>query len=232
MTFDDFIRAHAKEPLSREEERKLIELYKRTGSQNAKDLVIKSNLRFVAKCTYKMRGYGLPLEDLYQEGALGMCKALEKFDPTRGVKFCSYAVWWIRAYMNNYVFKMLLQVGRLKTQKQRKAFFKDTSALIAMKELSLNRPTFDGSQEDFIDMLDAGVDIETDYAEGEEADDALATVLSLPLNEKESYVLHQRLLSDDPQTLGEMGDRFGLSRERMRQVEGTVLRKAREELAA
>ncbi|HEX16397.1 MAG TPA: sigma-70 family RNA polymerase sigma factor, partial [Deltaproteobacteria bacterium] len=110
--------------LSPEEERRLAVLYYEHGDEEAGKRLITSNLRFVVKVALEYRGYGIKLLDLIQEGNLGLIVALKHFDPYKGYRFISYAIWWIRAYIQNYIMKSwsLVKVGT--TQAQKKLFYK------------------------------------------------------------------------------------------------------------
>ena len=109
--------------LTREEEQELARLYKKTGSVRAAETLVTSNLRFVVKVSYEYRSYGLKMSDLIQEGNLGLIKAVEKFDPDKDIRLISYAVWWIRAFIQNYILKSWSLVKLGTTQAQRKLFF-------------------------------------------------------------------------------------------------------------
>ena len=110
--------------LSAEEERRISLKYYKNRCLEDFNRLINANLRFVVKIAHEYTGYGLPLLDLIQEGNAGLLKALHKFDPNKGYRLISYAVWWIRAYIQNYVMKTwsLVRIGT--TQAQRKLFFK------------------------------------------------------------------------------------------------------------
>ncbi|HEX16711.1 MAG TPA: sigma-70 family RNA polymerase sigma factor [Deltaproteobacteria bacterium] len=110
--------------LSPEEEQRLAILYHEHGDEEARKRLITSNLRFVVKVALEYRGYGMKLLDLIQEGNLGLIVALKHFDPYKGYRFISYAIWWIRAYIQNYIMKSwsLVKVGT--TQAQKKLFYK------------------------------------------------------------------------------------------------------------
>ncbi|MBI2486441.1 MAG: RNA polymerase sigma factor RpoH [Deltaproteobacteria bacterium] len=110
--------------LSREEEYKLAMRYKKKGDLEAARKLISSNLRFVVKISNEYKNYGLNLMDLIQEGNIGLMQAVKRFDPTKGYRLISYAVWWIRAYIHNYIIGSwsLVKIGT--TQAQRKLFYK------------------------------------------------------------------------------------------------------------
>ncbi|HEX16296.1 MAG TPA: sigma-70 family RNA polymerase sigma factor [Deltaproteobacteria bacterium] len=119
-----YLEAISKYPiLSPEEERELALRYK-AGDEEAGKRLVTANLRFVVKVALEYRGYGVKLQDLIQEGNLGLIVALRHFDPSRGYRFISYAIWWIRAYIQNYIMRSwsLVKVGT--TQAQKKLFYK------------------------------------------------------------------------------------------------------------
>ncbi|APG28614.1 RNA polymerase subunit sigma-70 [Syntrophotalea acetylenivorans] len=122
--------------LSREEEYRLATSYKNHGNRQSAHRLICANLRFVVKIAHEYRGYGLKTLDLIQEGNIGMMMALRKFDPERGLKFITYAVWWIRAYINNFIMKnwSLVKIGT--TQAQKKLFFKLNQTRRALRRLT------------------------------------------------------------------------------------------------
>ncbi len=109
--------------LSKEEEGRLARAYRRTGDPKAASALITGNLRFVAKICKEYQSSGLAMPDLVQEGNLGLMKAIEKFDPDKGVRLTSYAVWWIRAYVREHIIRSWSLVRLGTTQAQRKLFF-------------------------------------------------------------------------------------------------------------
>lgn len=122
---DQYMDESAKHPpLSREEEERLARAYIEGNDLSAANKLVAANLRFVVKVAHEYSGYGLDLLDLIQEGNIGLMMAVKKFDPDKGNRLISYATWWIRAYINNYVIRSwsLVKVGT--TQQQRKLFFK------------------------------------------------------------------------------------------------------------
>src|SRR5215831_9817389 len=105
-----------------EEEQKLARRFKK-GDLQAGHRLVTANLRFVVKVAYEYRSYGIRMSDLIQEGNIGLMKAVQKFDPDKGIRLISYAVWWIRAYIQNYILKSWSLVKLVTTQAQRKLFF-------------------------------------------------------------------------------------------------------------
>src|SRR5512143_968369 len=109
--------------LTAEEERELARLYRTAGDGRAAHHLITANLRFVVKVAYEYRSYGFRMADLIQEGNIGLMKAVQKFDPDKGIRLISYAVWWIRAYIQNHILRSWSLVKLGTTQAQRKLFF-------------------------------------------------------------------------------------------------------------
>ena len=110
--------------LTREQETALAERYRRDGDLQAAHQLVVANLRFVVKICHEYRGYGLTLLDLIQEGNIGLMRAVAKFDPSKGFRLISYAVWWIRAFVQNFILRSWSMVKLGTTQAQRKLFFK------------------------------------------------------------------------------------------------------------
>lgn len=249
--------------LSREEEYKLAMRYRKKKDLESARKLITSNLRFVVKIANEYRNYGLNPMDLIQEGNIGLMQAVKRFDPTKGYRLISYAVWWIRAYVQNYIIKSwsLVKVGT--TQAQRKLFYKLRSekqkmdigdvtlshedyknlakelgvsdqAVIEMdqrmgtKDLSLDAE-INGDGEithlDFlVDDLSNQEELVTKAQEEDEVKKGLETALK-SLKERERFVIENRILKDTPLTLEELGKKLNLSRERVRQIENTALKK-------
>lgn len=249
--------------LSREEEYKLAMRYRKKKDLESARKLITSNLRFVVKIVNEYRNYGLNPMDLIQEGNIGLMQAVKRFDPTKGYRLISYAVWWIRAYVQNYIIKSwsLVKVGT--TQAQRKLFYKLRSekqkmdigdvtlshedyknlakelgvsdqAVIEMdqrmgtKDLSLDAE-INGDGEithlDFlVDDLSNQEELVTKAQEEDEVKKGLETALK-SLKERERFVIENRILKDTPLTLEELGKKLNLSRERVRQIENTALKK-------
>jgi RNA polymerase sigma-32 factor len=128
--------------LTPEEEFKLAVRLKKYNDMDAAETLIVSNLRFVVKIAHEYRNYGFKLADLIQEGNIGLIHAVKKFDPYKGYRLISYAVWWIRAYIQNYLIKSwsIVKIGT--TQAQRKLFFKLSQAKKQLETLSKKNPEF------------------------------------------------------------------------------------------
>lgn len=128
--------------LTPEEEFELAVRYKKMNDLAAAEKLVTSNLRFVVKIAHEYRNYGVKLIDLIQEGNIGLMHAVKKFNPYKGYRLISYAVWWIRAYIQNYIIKSwsLVKIGT--TQAQRKLFFKLNQAKKKLEDLSMKNPEF------------------------------------------------------------------------------------------
>lgn len=249
--------------LSAEEEFKLAVRLKKFDDIEAAEKLIVSNLRFVVKIAHEYRNYGLKLADLIQEGNIGIMHAVKKFDPYKGYRLISYAVWWIRAYIQNYIIKSwsLVKIGT--TQAQRKLFFKLNQAKKRLEGLSQKNPEFGeiaeslGVRESEIAEMDLrlsnrdlsldsyinedGESTHIDFLtyDGEDQEMALIKKEEMDLvkrniagalanlNEKETYIIKNRVMTDSPETLQEIGNKYNITRERARQIEKQALKKLR-----
>jgi RNA polymerase sigma-32 factor len=247
--------------LTAEEEFKLAVQLKKYGNVEAAEKLIVSNLRFVVKIAHEYRSYGFKLADLIQEGNVGLIHAVKKFDPYKGYRLISYAVWWIRAYIQNYLIKSwsIVKIGT--TQAQRKLFFKLNQTKKELETLSKKNPEFseiatslgvknsevaemdvrmgsrDVSLNEFI--KDEGDNAHIDFLTYEGDDQEVSLIKDeekslvrrdiagalAKLNERESYIILNRVMADDPQTLQEIGIKYNISRERARQIEKQALKK-------
>lgn len=252
--------------LSREQEYELAVRYRRRGDLESAHRLICANLRFVVKIANEYRGYGFKLLDLIQEGNIGLMLAVKKFNPERGIRLISYAVWWIRAYIHNYIIRCwsLVKIGT--TQAQKKLFFKlnqtrrllgrqdvenDNSEIadhlcvsdeqveemalrMSARDTSLNVELSEGSDYTLLDTLaDQRSNQEQLLLEKQENRALVAQVRQAlkQLNPRERRIIHERILSDEPRTLQDIADDYGISRERVRQVEQNAMRKMRLHLA-
>ncbi len=250
--------------LSADEEYMLALRWREHGDVDAAHKLVTSHLRLVAKIAMKYRGYGLPVADLLSEGNIGLMKAVKKFEPERGFRLATYAIWWIKAAMTEYVLRSwsLVRMGTMAAQK--KMFFNlrrlksrleildngdisvddaralakrlevseeevvDMNRRISSRDASLNTPLGEEEGMEFQDTLvDDSPSPEAIAIQGDEASrrrrmlvDALKT-----LNERERHIFVERRLKDDPVTLEELGQQYGISRERVRQLEARAFEK-------
>ena len=256
---------HAYPLLSREEEFELAQKYQRDGDDASAHRLVTCNLRFVIKTAHQYRGYGLKLLDLIQEGNLGLMMAVKKFNPDKGNRLVSYAVWWIRAYMQSFIMRSwsLIKVGT--TQAQRKLFYRlrsemerqkkemDTGAdestrniaktlnvsetdvrgmevRLCQRDFSLDTKLNDEGHSTHLDYLVDASDNQEQHVAATEMQDFMRSELKTTmtqLNDKELYVTKNRILAEDPPTLNDLGKSLNVSRERVRQIEGNVIRKLR-----
>ncbi len=251
-------------PLTPEREFELAVQYKETGDREAAHELVVSHLPFVVKVAFQYRHYQAPLQDLIQEGTIGLMKAVKRFDPHKGYRLVSFAVWWIKAYIKNFILKTWNLVKLGTTQAQRKLFFRigaigehedekrrsakikalaeelhvkeddviETEARVKARDWSLNEAFGEDKDIHAVDLLeDHSPDQETMLLEHErETALAVATKNALKkLGPRERFIVRKRFMADTPWTLQELGDHFGTSRERMRQVEKRALAKLRAE---
>jgi RNA polymerase sigma-32 factor len=244
--------------LEPQEEYMLAKRWREHGDRNAAHKLVTSHLRLVAKIAMGYRGYGLPISEVISEGNVGLMQAVKRFEPEKGFRLATYAMWWIKAAIQEYILRSWSLVKMGTTANQKKLFFnlrKAKSKISALEEgdmrpeqvkliakrlgvpeqdvidmnrrlggdVSLNAPIReDGDSGEWQDWLaDDSVDQETVLAETEESDNrrkALGEALSV-LNERERRIFEARRLADDPMTLEDLAAEFGVSRERVRQIE-------------
>jgi RNA polymerase sigma-32 factor len=264
--FDRYVAEMVKYPLlTREREKALAERYRNLGDLDAARELVVSNLRFVVKISGEYRGYGLRRLDLIQEGSLGLMQAVRKFDPSKGFRLISYAVWWIRAAINSFVMRSWSLVKLGTTQTQRKLFFKlrsarsradgetggdarastdllverfnvaenDIAAMegrLAARDLSLEAQVDMGARQVRVHSLSAyppSQEERVNELERVKLVHASVSTTMKDLSERERYVVENRLMATEPETLQSVGERFRISRERVRQIEGKILGKIR-----
>lgn len=251
--------------LSAEEERLYAVKFYEEKDLEAAHTLITSNLRFVVKIASEYRQYGLKMLDLIQEGNIGLMMAVKKFDPYRGIRLVSYAIWWIRAYIQNYIVSAwsLVKIGT--TQAQRKLFYKLGETKNALRRLTGRDDDVAAaanllhvSDHDVLEMeqrLKGEVSLDAEHAEGDgltvletiaderknqeellgeyEEENLLKQQVSKAveeLNDKERFIIDNRVASDNPMTLQDIADHFAISRERVRQIEERTLAKLRQKL--
>ena len=251
--------------LSEEDEHRYAVSFFEDKQLAAAHTLITSNLRFVVKVAYEFRHYGLKMLDLIQEGNIGLMMAVRKFNPHKGVRLISYAVWWIKAYIQNHIISSwsLLKIGT--TQAQRKLFFKLRQARNALvgtdtesEDVLTAAQSLRVTEQEFSEMEqrmqgDCSLNAEIPGSDGATAlesladdrlnqEELLATLqenqnlqqkvagVVSQLNEKERYIIAQRITADEPMTLQEIASHFSISRERVRQIEEGALRKTKQAL--
>lgn len=251
--------------LTKEEEYDLAVKFREDNDQEAAEKLVTSNLRFVVKIAAEYAKFGGRLIDLVQEGNVGLMHAVREYNPYRGVRLISYAVWWIRGYIKEYLMRQqsLVRIGS--NAKQKKLFHQlrreERKLELMGKEADVKQlaEKLEVSEKDVEQMqqrirhgdlsLDKSVgDTETNWLELQAdedvapQDEALAQqeilnfiLLKIEdihdnLNEKELYILKHRIMEDEPKTLQEIGDHFGISRERARQLEARILKQLKEKV--
>jgi RNA polymerase sigma-32 factor len=244
--------------LEPEEEFMLAKRWQEQGDSEAAHRLVTSHLRLVAKIAMGYRGYGLPLNEIISEGNVGLMQAVKRFDPDRGFRLATYAMWWIRAAIQEYILHSWSLVKMGTTAAQKKLFFNlrklkgqmqaidegdlapETVKAIAERldvteneviemnrrleggDRSLNVPLRVDSETDWQDWLvDEAASQETNLAESDEFDHRMSLLhrAMTVLNERERHILTERRLKDEPTTLEELSGEYGISRERVRQIE-------------
>jgi RNA polymerase sigma-32 factor len=250
--------------LEPQDEYALAKRWREHGDRDAAHKLVTSHLRLVVKIALRYRGYGLPISEAISEGNVGLMQAIKRFEPEKGFRLATYAMWWIKAAIQEYVLRSwsLVKIGT--TANQKKLFFKLRKAqskisaiedkdlrpeqveLIAKRlavteqdvvymnrrlwgDLSLNATIRqdDDSSEWQESLVDEAIDQETRLAESEESDNrrkALGEALTV-LDDRERRIFEARRLVDDPITLGDLAAEFGVSRERVRQIEARAFEK-------
>jgi RNA polymerase sigma-32 factor len=252
--------------LEPQDEFMLAKRWRENGDRDAAHKLVNSHLRLVAKIAMGYRGYGLPISEVISEGNVGLMQGVKRFEPEKGFRLATYAMWWIKAAIQEYILRSWSLVKMGTTANQKKLFFNlrkakskisvldggdlrpDQVKLIAKRlgvteqdvvdmnrrlggDVSLNAPSSDdGDSGEWQDWLvDEVSDQETQLVEDEESDNrrkALGEALSV-LNERERRIFEARRLADDPITLVDLAAEFGVSRERVRQIEVRAFEKVR-----
>jgi len=258
--------------LARDQEFMLAKAWQEHEDPKAAHQMVTSHLRLVAKIAMGYRGYGLPIGEVISEGNVGLMQAVKKFDPDRGFRLATYAMWWIRASIQEYILRSWSLVKMGTTAAQKKLFFnlrKVKSEIAALQEgdlrpdqvttiatklgvldeevismnrrlsggdASLNSPMRADSESEWQDWL---VDDKTPSQEAVVADaqensvrmDLLGTAMT-ELTDRERHILTERRLKDEPTTLEELAGQYGVSRERVRQIEVRAFEKLQKSMRA
>ncbi len=257
--------------LAPEEEYMLAKRWREHGDRDAAQKLVTSHLRLVAKIAMGYRGYGLPVGEVVSEGNIGLMQAVKRFEPEKGFRLATYAMWWVRASIQEYILRSWSLVKMGTTANQKKLFFnlrKAKSKISALEEgdlrpdqvtsiatklgvtekdvvdmnrrmsgdASLNAPiraeSESGEWQDW--LVDESASQESMLVDREESDNrlgALKMALGV-LNERERRIFEARRLSDDPATLEALSEEFGISRERVRQIEVRAFEKVQEAVKA
>jgi RNA polymerase sigma-32 factor len=230
--------------LDPQEEYMLAKRWREAGDRDAAHRLIISHLRLVAKIARGYGGYGLPIADLISEGHVGLMQAVERFEPERGFRFSTYAVWWIKAAIQEFILRSWSLVKMGTTASHRKLFFnlrKVKSRISALDEgdmrpdqVELIAKRLGVTERAVIDMnRRLGGDASLNDAIREDRDstewqDWLVGDSPDALNARARRIFESRRLAEDPMTLAELADEFGVSRERVRQIEARAFEKVQE----
>ncbi len=257
--------------LTAEEEKEYGTRFQKTGDKEAAKMLVQSHLRLVVKIARKFKNYGLPMFDIVSEGNVGLVQAVKKFDPDKGFRFSTYAMWWIRAHIQEYVLRSwsLVKIGT--TAAQKKLFFNlrkikqrigglssDQDRLapehikriakdlnVTEKEVTdmdsrLQQP--DSSLNNFVGNEEDGNEVIHELASQDDNQEQIAIERQeqsrqklmlrdalLVLNERERDILIKRQMSEHPLTLEDLSQIYNVSRERIRQIEESAIKKIRKE---
>jgi RNA polymerase sigma-32 factor len=250
--------------LERQEEHMLAKRWREHGDRDAAHKLVTSHLRLVPKIARVYRGYGLPICEAISEGNVGLMQAVERFEPEKGFRLATYAMWWIKAAIQEYILRSWSLVKMGTTANQKKLFFNlrkaqskfsilddgdmrlDQVKIIARRigvtetdviymnrrlsgDASLNAAIREGGDSDEWQdwLVDESPDQETTLAASEEFDNRRKTLSDAltALNERERRIFEARRVADDPITLEDLAAEFGVSRERVRQIEMSAFEK-------
>ena len=257
--------------LAKDEEFMLAKRWTEHQDAESAHRLVTSHLRLVAKIAMGYRGYGLPIGEVISEGNVGLMQAVKKFDPDKGFRLATYAMWWIRASIQEYILRSWSLVKMGTTAAQKKLFFnlrKAKSQISAFEEgdlhpehleaiatklgvskeevtnmnrrlggdASLNAPLRADGESEWQDWLadDTAVSQETQLAESEEKSIRMGLLQEAmeELTDRETHILTERRLKDDPVTLEELAGQYGVSRERVRQIEVRAFEKLQKAMRA
>lgn len=252
--------------LEADTEAALVARWREAGDEKALERLVASYQRLVTKMANRYRGYGLPIADLISEGNVGLMQALQRFDPEKGFRLSTYATWWIRAAITDYVLGSASMVKAVTTERHRRLFFnlrrmKERLGEGGNRELSPEATTtiasvLDASEADVRDidqwlgtrhwsinstihgedgetrqwqdrLVDPAPDQESTLIELDETAKrkALVTDMLDTLDSRERHILSERHLCETPRKLAELGNHYGITRERVRQIEARAIRK-------
>ena len=242
------------EPLTREEERALALKYQK-GDRDAGRRIVEACLPFVVAIAIEYRRWGVPLEDIIQQGNVGLMRAVAKFDTSKECRLATYAAYWIRAEIREYVVRAyrVVRLGTTKAERRALRAYRttresDPERLAAVSGLPVDRvrsllpllqareASLEASQDDRAPVVDrlaaSGPSPEDEAGTNEDAERSRAAVREAlrDLNDRETLIVRDRLMADEPRTLQELGEKLGVSKERVRQLEQRTLTKLRQRL--
>ena len=258
--------------LAKDQEFMLAKRWREHQDPDAAHQLVTSHLRLVAKIAMGYRGYGLPIGEVISEGNVGLMQAVKKFEPDKGFRLATYAMWWIRASIQEYILRSWSLVKMGTTAAQKKLFFnlrKAKSEISALEEgdmrpdqvhqiatrlgvldeevvsmnrrlsgpdASLNAPLRSDSESEWQDWLadDAAPSQETVVADNEEREIRMSLLeeAMTELTDRERHILTERRLKDEPTTLEQLASEYGVSRERVRQIEVRAFEKLQRSMRA
>lgn len=267
-----FLRAAMKTPmLAADHERELARRWRDERDEHALHELTMAYMRLVVAMASRFRHYGLPLSDLVQEGNVGLMQAAMRFEPDREVRFSTYASWWIRSAMQDFVLRNWSIVRTGTTSAQKALFFnlrrlrarigdvgdavmspeatskvakalrvseqdvQSMAARLSAPDRSLNAPLTDEGDGEWQDLLAddaAGPETDVMIAHDDVARAELVHDAMRELSDRERLIIQERRLEEDAMTLEALGERLGISKERVRQIEGNALEKLRRALIA
>ncbi|MBI5493052.1 MAG: sigma-70 family RNA polymerase sigma factor [Deltaproteobacteria bacterium] len=240
--------------LSAEEEFEVAERYFKHGNRDDAHRLVVSNLRYVVRIALEFRNYGCRTADLIQEGNIGLMVAVKKFNPYKGFRLITYATWWIKSFIQDFILRTTGIVKRSPRALKKRLFYKKGGAIPpipigegqaikqsdtggedagAIRDLSLDAPSPDeksAPMDMLADTRPGPVEAVAIKQESAMAKREVQNALAL-LNEKERLVIKERVMSEEPESLQSIGDKLGLTRERVRQIESSALKKLRSTLS-
>lgn len=254
--------------LSKEEETALAKKYFESKDPAAAEALVKANLRFVVKVAAEYSKFGAKMIDLIQEGNVGLMHAVREFNPYKGARLITYAVWWIRGYIQEYLMRQYSMVRIGTTQNQRRLFYqlqkekelldsmgiepnaalissrlgipedevRDMAMRMSGRDVSLDRPVDEDSGTNLGDLQRNVNDQPLDdlLAKEEQLEILKQKIEEIrpELSEREKIILDERILNDDPLTLQEIGEKYGITREAVRQMEARLMKKIKIKMGA
>ncbi|MFZ3230822.1 MAG: RNA polymerase factor sigma-32 [Pseudobdellovibrio sp.] len=250
--------------LTREQELELTKKYFETKDPIAAQTLVKSNLRFVIKIAAEYAKFSSRMIDVIQEGNVGLMHAVKEYNPYKGARLITYAVWWIRGYIQEYLMRQFSMVRIGTTANQRKLFYQlqrqkqelekmtspeniaqlshklgipedeitEMAKRLSSRDVSLDKPTYSENDNStplsfLLKKEDGSLPLDEQLAFEEQITNLMKAVDSIraSLTEKETILLEERILSDEPLTLQEIGDKYKISREAVRQTEARLMKK-------